>query len=86
MENASEGPFQAPETHEIEGYELEEIGAALAYLSGISTKVDGSIVVKLEIYNKDQAIISRLLKNWSLNKRLIMASLFHAQEIEPVEG
>jgi len=81
MENSPKGPIKPQETYEIDGYELEEIGAVMANLSGISTKVDGSIVIKLEIYNKDQAIISRLLMNWTLNKRLVLASLFHAREI-----
>lgn len=45
-----------------------EIGSCSAILAGISTKIDGSIKVTLEINPQDQAIIAELLKRYALGK------------------
>jgi hypothetical protein len=50
---------------------MEEIGTCNAILRGVKTLVDGSIKVELEINPEDQEIISKLIKRFSLNKRLL---------------
>jgi len=41
--------------------EVLELGACQAVLSGISTRVDGSVTIKLEINPEDQDLINRLM-------------------------
>ena len=54
--------------------ELKEIGSTEAVLSSISTKLDGSIKVSLEI-NPDQAIlITNLFKCFASNERLLQVA------------
>jgi hypothetical protein len=50
---------------------MDEIGTCNAILRGVKTLVDGSIKVELEINPEDQEIISKLIKRFSLNKRLL---------------
>lgn len=51
--------------------EAQTLGACQAIISGISTKVDGSIILKLEINPDNQEIISALLQKWAINQRLV---------------
>lgn len=53
----------------------EALGVCQAIISGISTKVDGSIVLKLEINPDNQEIISVLLQKWAINQRLLNIGL-----------
>jgi hypothetical protein len=48
-----------------------ELGACSAILSGISTKIDGSLKITLEVNPSEQQIISKLLNAWALNKRML---------------
>jgi hypothetical protein len=52
-----------------------KIGVCQAIIAGISTKVDGSIVIKLEINPDEQEIISKLFQKWALNQRLLNVGL-----------
>jgi len=60
--------------------EDNEIGVCQAIIAGISTKVDGSVLLKLEINPQDQEIISKLLKLWTLNKRLMSVGLVSVEQ------
>ena len=55
--------------------ESDTIGVCRAIISGISTKIDGSILLKLEINPDEQEIISKLLQKWAINKRLLNVGL-----------
>lgn len=55
--------------------EAHPLGVCQAIISGISTKVDGSIILKLEINPDNQEIISALLQKWALNQRLVNVGL-----------
>lgn len=50
---------------------MEEIGACNALLASISTKMDGSIKITLEINPEDQEIISRLMRRFAINEKLL---------------
>lgn len=54
---------------------MEQIGVCNAIIASISTKVDGSIKLSLEINPEEQEVISNLLKAWALNKRLVSVGL-----------
>jgi hypothetical protein len=51
-----------------------EIGSCQAILSGISTKVDGSIKVTLEINPDNQEILSKLLSSFATNEKLLQVA------------
>ena len=55
--------------------EHDQIGVCQAIIAGISTKVDGSIVIKLEINPEEQEIIAKLLQKWAINQRLLNVGL-----------
>lgn len=55
--------------------EHDQIGVCQAIIAGISTKVDGSIVIKLEINPDEQEIIAKLLQKWAVNQRLLNVGL-----------
>jgi hypothetical protein len=55
--------------------EVKEIGACNAILSGIRTKVDGSISITLDINPEDQKILSKLLQLYATNERLLTIGL-----------
>lgn len=57
-----------------------ELGACNAILSGIATKVDGSLKITLEVNPDEQQIISRLLNAWSLNKRLMTVAFIQVDQ------
>jgi hypothetical protein len=57
-----------------------ELGACSAILSGISTKVDGSLKITLEVNPDEQKIISNLLNAWSLNKRLMTVAFIQVEQ------
>ncbi len=46
-----------------------EIGACQAILSGISTRVDGSVTIKLDINPDNRELISNLMALWATNER-----------------
>jgi hypothetical protein len=60
--------------------EIEEIGSCAAILAGLSTKVDGSIKVILEINPTEQDILSRLLKLFATNEKLIQVAFIKVKE------
>lgn len=51
--------------------EVIEIGSCQAILSGISTKIDGSVKIILEINPDNQEILSKLLKSFATNEKLL---------------
>jgi hypothetical protein len=55
--------------------EIDQIGVCQAIIAGISTKVDGSIIIKLEVNPSEQEIIAKLMNKWSLNQRLLNVGL-----------
>jgi hypothetical protein len=55
--------------------ETDQIGVCQAIIAGISTKVDGSIILKLEINPDEQEIIAKLLQKWAINQRLMNVGL-----------
>lgn len=59
--------------------EIDQIGVCQAIIAGISTKVDGSIVLKLEINPGEQEIIAKLLQKWAINQRLMNVGLVSVQ-------
>lgn len=60
--------------------EDNKIGVCNAIIAGISTKVDGSIKLTLEINPSEQEIISNLLKMWALNKRLVSVGIVSQEQ------
>ena len=48
-----------------------EVGSCNAILASISTKVDGSLKVTLEINPQDHAVISRLIQRFIENQKLL---------------
>jgi hypothetical protein len=59
--------------------QAQEIGTAQAVLSGISTKVDGSISIKLDILPTDQLLISNLMALWASSDRSLTAAFVRVQ-------
>jgi hypothetical protein len=51
--------------------EIDQIGVCAAIIAGISTKVDGSIILKVEINPSETEIISKLMQKWAINQRLV---------------
>jgi len=60
--------------------EITEIGSCTAILAGLSTKVDGSIKVSLEINPSEQEILSRLLKLFATNEKLLQVAFIKVDE------
>jgi hypothetical protein len=58
--------------------EVKEIGTAQAILSGVATKVDGSVSVKLDILPTDQKLISNLLHLWASSDRSLTVAFIKA--------
>lgn len=55
--------------------DIDQIGVCQAIIAGISTKADGSIIIKLEVNPSEQEIIAKLMNKWSLNQRLLNVGL-----------
>jgi hypothetical protein len=53
---------------------IAELGSCQAILSGVSTKVDGSVKVTLEINPEDQTIIGKLINAYLQNERLLQVA------------
>jgi hypothetical protein len=60
--------------------QVTEIGSCAAILAGLSTKVDGSIKVVLEINPTEQEILSRLLKLFATNEKLLQVAFIKVDE------
>jgi hypothetical protein len=60
--------------------QVQEIGSCAAILAGLSTKVDGSIKVVLEINPTEQEILSRLLKLFATNEKLLQVAFIKVDE------
>lgn len=60
--------------------QVQEIGSCAAILAGLSTKVDGSIKVVLEINPTEQEILSRLLKLFATNEKLLQVAFIKVSE------
>ena len=60
--------------------EITEIGSCSAILEGLSTKVDGSVKVQLEINPSEQEILSRLLKLFATNEKLLQVAFIKVSE------
>lgn len=54
---------------------MEEIGACNALVYSIATKVDGSVKLVLEINPDDQEIISKLMRRYLENKKLLQIGI-----------
>lgn len=59
---------------------MEEIGSCAALIKGISTTIDGSYKLTLEILPEDQAIIARLMQRYGLNKKLLQVGIVGVDE------
>jgi hypothetical protein len=57
-----------------------EIGSCEAILSGVATKVDGSIKVTLEINPNDEMLITRLMRCYLDNERLLTVGFLQVRE------
>jgi hypothetical protein len=57
---------------------IQEIGSCEAILSGVSTKVDGSVKVTLEINPNDQELIGKLINAYLQNDRLLTVGFIKA--------
>ena len=60
--------------------QVQEIGSCAAILAGLSTKVDGSIKVVLEINPTEQEILARLLKLFATNEKLLQVAFIKVDE------
>lgn len=60
--------------------EVKEIGTAEAILSGISTKIDGSVSIKLDILASEQSLITNLMKVWASSDRSVTAAFIKADQ------
>lgn len=54
--------------------EVKEIGSCEAILSGISTLKDGSVKVTLEVNPSDENLISRLMRAYLENEKLMQVA------------
>ena len=59
---------------------VTEIGSCAAILAGISTKIDGSLRVTLEVNPEDQQVIAELLKRFALNQKMLTVAFLGVQE------
>lgn len=50
--------------------EVNEVGACQALLSSISTRVDGSITIKLEINPEDKDLVNKLMNSYLQDQKL----------------
>ncbi len=62
--------------------ELKDFGYLIMWgvVAGLSTKVDGSIKVSLEINPSEQEILSRLLKLFATNEKLLQVAFIKVNE------
>ena len=60
--------------------EVIEIGSCNAILAGLSTKLDGSIKIILEINPDEQEILSRLLRLFATNDKLMQVAFVQVKE------
>lgn len=52
--------------------ELRPLGSTQAILSGISTRIDGSVTIKLDINPDQRELISNLMSLWAESQRDLM--------------
>ena len=52
--------------------ELRPLGSTPAILSGISTRIDGSVTIKLDINPDQRELISNLMSLWAESQRELM--------------
>ena len=52
-----------------------ELGSCEAIIAGISTKIDGSIKLTLEVNPNDEELISKLIRRYAQNKKLVQIGL-----------
>lgn len=50
---------------------VKELGSCQAILSGVSTKVDGSVKVTLEINPNDQSVVHKLMDAYLCGDKLL---------------
>lgn len=50
--------------------ETPELGACQALLSSISTRIDGSITIKLEINPEDKELVNKLMNSYLQDQKL----------------
>jgi len=60
--------------------EVTELGSCSAILAGISTKIDGSLKITIEVNPEDQALVSNLLKRYAMNKKLLQVGFVGVDE------
>jgi hypothetical protein len=52
----------------------KEIGSCQAILEGLSTKVDGSVTIKININPDNQELINNLMKLWGESNRSMVVA------------
>lgn len=57
-----------------------EVGTCAAILSGISTRVDGSIKVSFDINPEDQALVAKLLAAYTHGNKLFSLGIIQVNE------
>lgn len=56
-----------------------ELGTCEAIIGAIKTLKDGSVKIELELNPSDQSLISKLMNQFLLNKRLVTVAFVAAQ-------
>ena len=57
----------------------KEIGSCEAVLAGISTKIDGSVKITLEVNPNDQELIGRLINCYLENRKLLTVAFVEVE-------
>jgi hypothetical protein len=57
-----------------------EVGSCQAILAGISTKIDGSIKITLEINPEDQSLAGKLIKCFAENDKLFHVAFVKVEQ------
>lgn len=58
------------------------IGATTALISGIRTKVDGSVSITLDMLPQDQDLVSKLLQMYTFGDRQVFIAFVHPDGIK----
>jgi hypothetical protein len=60
--------------------QVSEIGSCQAILSGLSTRVDGSVTIKIDINPDQQQLITNLMKLWASSDRTMTVAFIRASQ------
>lgn len=58
----------------------KEIGSCAAILSGISTRIDGSVKISFDINPEDQALVAKLLAAFTRGDKLFQLGIVQVNE------